>query len=272
MRGTSAASLRELTSTAERLFASDGEQSLTDVAADLFGVEAVIDSSNQAVRLLSDPGREFEIKQSAVRSLFADRIGHAALELTLEAVARRWSEQQDLLDALETLGVVALLHRADSEDALVRVEEELFQFSRIIGQSAELSEAFDAARERPEERRRIARTLLEGRAHPLTELLAAQAVGRLSDVKPAQRVLELAELASERRRRLLAVVTSARELSDAQSERLSRILASIYGREVQMNLEVEPDVVGGLRIQVGDDQIDASVLARLEQARARLVA
>ena len=103
-----------------------------------------------------------------------------------------------------------------------------------------------------------------------TELLAAQAVGRRSDVKPARRVLRFAQLASEERRRLLAIVTSARPLSEDQSARLGAILARAYGREVQMNLETSPDVVGGMRIQVGDDLVDATVLARLADARSRL--
>jgi F-type H+-transporting ATPase subunit delta len=41
---------------------------------------------------------------------------------------------------------------------------------------------------------------------------------------------------------------------------------------VQLNLDVDPEVVGGLRIQVGDDLYDATVLARLSRARSSLVA
>jgi len=69
----------------------------------------------------------------------------------------------------------------------------------------------------------------------------------------------------------MAVVESSRPLSEQQVSRLGAILARSYGREVQMNLEVSADVVGGLRVHVGDDLYDATVLARLAQARAHLV-
>ena len=77
--------------------------------------------------------------------------------------------------------------------------------------------------------------------------------------------------ASERRRRSFASVASAMPLDEAQQARLGALLAGIYGREIHINLQVDPDVVGGLRIQVGDDLYDATVLARLSRARAQLV-
>src|SRR5699024_6186070 len=114
--------------------------------------------------------------------------------------------------------------------------------------------------------------LLDGRTHRLSAALAARAVGRRSETKPARRVEEFARFASDRRRRAFAAVSSAVPLNEAQQARLGAVLAAIYGREVQMNLQVDPDVVGGLRIQVGDDLYDATVLARLSRARSQMVA
>ncbi|MCW1805906.1 F0F1 ATP synthase subunit delta [Brachybacterium squillarum] len=271
MRGTSSTSLREVTQRSEQLFRGD-DVALGTIAADLFGIADAIDSSNQLVRTLSDGGRPAEVKESVVRSLFEGKVGPVALELALEVVRRRWSEQEDVLDALEQLGVEALLEQASREDALGAVEEELFQVSRLIEDSSELSGALDDARGTPGRREGIIARLLEGRAHPLTVALAARGVERRSDLKPARRLLAFAEIASARRRRLLAVVASARPLAPEQLSRLGSILAGIYGREVQINTELDEDVVGGLRIEVGDDLYDATVLARLAQARTRLVA
>src|SRR5690606_36420061 len=92
-----------------------------------------------------------------------------------------------------------------------------------------------------------------------------------TELKPARRVEEFARFAADRRRRAFAAVSSAVPLNETQQARLGAVLASIYGREVQMNLQVDPDVVGGLRIQVGDDLYDATVLARLTRARSQLV-
>lgn len=271
MRGTSRASLREVVDGAETRFRSP-DVPLEQTADELFSAARVIDSSNQLVRLLSDGGLPAPVKQTAARELFSGRIGETALTLVVDVVGHRWSEQEDVLDALERLGVTALLVQADRSGNLETVEEELFQVSRLIEQSPALSEALDSARDASAEREAIVHGVLDHQADALTVALVAQAVGRRSEAKPARRVLELAEYASERRRRLLAVVSSARPLNAAQQQRLGAILDRIYGRSVQLNLEVSPDVVGGLRIQVGDELYDATVLARLAQARERLAA
>jgi F-type H+-transporting ATPase subunit delta len=271
MRGTSSTSFAEVLRLTEAAFAGDRD-ALETSAQELFSVADAIDSSNQLVRTLSDPGRPAEVKEATVRSLFTGRIGPQTLEASLEIVRRRWSEQEDILDALELLGVTALLEQAQSEGVLEQVEGELFEVSRLIDDSGELTAALDGHREDPSQRAAILRSLLEGRIHRLAAALAARAVGRRTGTKPARRVEEFARFASDRRRRAFAAVSSAVPLSDTQQSRLGAVLAGIYGREVQMNLQVDPEVVGGLRIQVGDDLYDATVLARLSRARAKLVA
>lgn len=271
MRGTSSTSFGEVLRQADSASQAD-RGALEPGAEELFSVADAIDSSNQLVRTLSDPGRPAEVKEAAVRSLFGDRVSPQTLGSTLEVVRRRWSQQEDVLDALELLGVAALLDLAGFEGVLEQVEGELFEVSRLIDGSGELTAALDDARENPSQRAALLRRLLDGRVHRLTVALAARAVGRRSDIKPARRVEEFARFASERRRRAFAEVASAVPLNESQQARLSAILAGIYGREVQLNLQVDPDVVGGLRIQVGDDLYDATVLARLSRARAKLVA
>ncbi|HVQ23076.1 MAG TPA: F0F1 ATP synthase subunit delta, partial [Candidatus Saccharimonadia bacterium] len=80
----------------------------------------------------------------------------------------------------------------------------------------------------------------------------------------------VAELAAERRNRLVASVTSGSELSQAQMDRLGSILQQAYGQDLQLNVTVDPEIIGGLRIQVGADVVDSTVLARLADARRRL--
>ena len=77
-------------------------------------------------------------------------------------------------------------------------------------------------------------------------------------------------VAAERRKRLVAAVTSASVLTEAQETRLGALLERAYGRAVQLNVTVDPTVIGGLRIQVGADVVDSTVLSRLADARRRL--
>lgn len=271
MRGTSSTSFAEVLRHVEAAFAAD-DAALDAEAQELFSVADAIDSSNQLVRTLSDPGRPASIKESTVRSLLSNRVSPRALETTLEVVRHRWSEQEDILDALELLGVTALLGQAQSEGVLEQVESELFDVSRMIDGSGELTAALDGERDDPARRASLLGRLLDGRTHRLTVALSARAVGRRTETKPARRVEEFARFASDRRRRAFASVSSAVPLSEPQLARLGAVLATIYGRKIQLNLTVDPAVVGGLQIQVGDDLYDATVLARLSRARSQLVA
>ena len=270
MRGTSAAALREVAARAEAAFRSGAP--LEALAEDLFSSARVIDSSNQLVRLLSDGGRAVEIRRDAVQRLFAGKVGGEALEVLLDIVSQRWSAQQDLLDAIAHVGELALFALADREQKLGTVEEQLFSLSRTIEAEPALAAALEDPKKDGAQRATVLGKLLDGKADQVTIRLACEAIRRRGDKRPAARILALAERASERRQRLLAVVTSARPLSSAQMGRLPAILHRIYGRDVHVNVEVSESVVGGLRIQVGGDLYDATVLARLSQARDALAA
>jgi F-type H+-transporting ATPase subunit delta len=80
----------------------------------------------------------------------------------------------------------------------------------------------------------------------------------------------LARLAAERRNRLVAVVTSAVPLSDVQRDRLARSLAKLYGKELHLNLDVDPDVLGGIRVQIGDEVINGSLADRIDEVSRRM--
>jgi F-type H+-transporting ATPase subunit delta len=69
---------------------------------------------------------------------------------------------------------------------------------------------------------------------------------------------------------MVATVSSARPLAAAQLERLEKGLAAQYGRALRLNQVVDPAVIGGLRVQVGDDVIDGSIASRLGELRLQL--
>ena len=75
------------------------------------------------------------------------------------------------------------------------------------------------------------------------------------------------ELASRRREELTALVTVAAPLTEQQSARLRSALESHYGKSVILQVVLEPEVMGGIRVQVGDEVVDGTVLRRLEEAR-----
>lgn len=68
----------------------------------------------------------------------------------------------------------------------------------------------------------------------------------------------------------IATVTSAAPLTAAQLTALEKTLGARYGQALRINLITDPTIVGGLRVQIGDDVIDGTVAARLADLRIRL--
>lgn len=78
---------------------------------------------------------------------------------------------------------------------------------------------------------------------------------------------ELADVAAGRVR---ATATTAVELEPGDSERLARELSERLGKEVRLEVKVDPAIIGGMVLQIGDRLVDASLATRLQQLRRRL--
>ena len=172
-------------------------------------------------------------------------------------------------DALEMLAVRSVLVEAQEQGHLDDVEEELFRLRQVILADVELQEAFNRRARPVADRQDLVNHLLDGRAQPQSILLARRAVV----ARTASMLTTLStymEQAVAVRERTLAVVTTATELSDDQRRRIHEQVERITGREVVMHEIVDPNVLGGARVEVGNEVIDGTVASRLDQARRKL--
>ncbi|MEU3250832.1 F0F1 ATP synthase subunit delta [Streptomyces sp. NPDC006997] len=240
------------------------------LADELAAVTALLDREVSLRRVLTDPAQSGEAKADLVQRLLGGQIGGSAADLVSGMVRARWSQSRDLVDALEELANTADLTAAQRTGTLDDVEDELFRFGRIVASNTGLRAALTDRKATTAAKGELLRSLLGGRAARTTERLVTRLV-----TAPRGRSLEaglesLSKLAADRRDRMVAVVTSAVPLSDGQKQRLGAALAKLYGRQMHLNLEVDPAVVGGIRVQVGDEVINGSLADRLEDAERRL--
>ncbi|NUR02404.1 MAG: F0F1 ATP synthase subunit delta [Streptomyces sp.] len=266
------ASREALAAARERLDALTDSTSAdaTKLADELAAVTALLDREVSLRRVLTDPAQAGEAKAELAQRLLGSQVGGPTADLVSGMVRSRWSQSRDLVDALEELADTAELTAAQKRGALDDVEDELFRFGRIVSSNTELRAALTDRAATTAAKIELLHRLLGGRAVPSTERLVTRLV-----TAPRGRSLEaglesLSKLAAERRDRLVAVVTSAVPLSDPQKQRLGAALAKLYGHKMHLNIDVDPEVLGGIRVQVGDEVINGSIADRIEDAGRRL--
>ena len=264
---------REATAAARERLDALTDNTSVDAAAladELAGVTTLLNREVSLRRVLTDPAQAGEAKAELAGRLLGGQVSGTTADLVAGLVRSRWSQSRDLVDALEVLSAVAELTAAQRTGALDDVEDELFRFGRIVASNTELRAALTDRAATKSAKSELLRSLLGGRANVTTERLVTRLV-----TAPRGRSLEaglesLSKLAADRRNRMVAVVTSAVPLSDAQKQRLGAALAKVYGRPMHLNLDVDPEVLGGIRVQVGDEVINGSIADRLDEAARRM--
>ncbi|MGL5819364.1 MAG: F0F1 ATP synthase subunit delta [Phycicoccus sp.] len=247
--------------------ALDSSRDWPALAEELFAVTGVVEGNASLRRALADPSREGEAKAALARSLFDSRLSAPTVDLVAAVAGQRWSAERDLGDTLEGLAVQTLLARAEREGRIDRVEDELFRFERIVAGDPGLRDVLSSRNTDGEGKAGVVDALLEGKAAPETRRLARQAV-RVPRGRRLDRVMEAyLDLASRRRDEVNALVTVAGPLTEEQSGRLGTALERLYGKRILLQVVLDPRVVGGSRVQVGDEVVDGTVLRRLDEAR-----
>jgi F-type H+-transporting ATPase subunit delta len=264
------ASRDSLSALRESLDARRAEPGFEAVSADLLAVADLLGREKSLRVQLADGGRPEGARGGLAEALLANRVAPLALAVVRDVVDSRWSNDADLVDALEQLGAQAAFTVAEADGELDRVEEELFRFNRAVDSSADLQMTLTDPSLPSAAKSGIVRDLLVGKASPVTAALLEYTVGHLHGRRVDAAVSSLSDLAARQRERVVAHVRVAAPLDEGQQRRLTDALTRVKGRQVRLDVVIDPAVLGGIAVQVGDEVIDGTIAARLEQARRAL--
>ena len=270
MQGASRSSLASLRGVLGEQSRGADAAALGQLSESLFAVVSLLTGQGSLRRTLSDPAIEADAKVRVVDSLFADRVAATAVELLRSLARSRWSEPRDVVDAVEELAVEAALQQAEAEGSLDEVEDELFRFGRIVDREPALRASLTDRNLPDDLRRQLLHQLIDGKVAKVSAALIERAViaprGRT-----IERVLEdYTNLAAKRRDRLVAHVTTAVDLTHEQQTKLAQALKREFGHDVRLQVVVDPELIGGMTVRVGDELIDGSVARHLDAARRQL--
>lgn len=250
------------TTTAELTAAKVGDLS---VARELFAAAREIADSAQLSGALSSWGAPAQARAQVAATVFA---GYSATtgRLLAAAVSERWSSTADLITGIEELAIrAAALGAADAD-----VAGELFEVARTVAENPELELALGSRLGDASAKGTLIQTLLGGRASEATTLIVSQLVQQPRERRVRAMLGRALTLVADQRGKSVATVRVASELDAAQRDRLAAALSSRYGSDVTVNVVVDPSVVGGMRVEIGDDVIDGTVSSRINDLRQRL--
>ena len=266
------ASRESLATARERLDAllAGGESNPIAAGDELFAVVDLLDGQAAVRAALTDPSREGGDKSALATDLLGGKLSDQVVGFVADTARSRWSAPRDLGDAVEQLGVQSILVSAEGAGRLDDVEDELFRFSRIVGSEPSLRSTL-ADRGIPADRKAaLLNSLLDTRASTEAARLVNRAVTHPRGRQIEDALAAMGAAVARRRERLVATVTTAVPLAAEQRDRLAAALARQFGHVVHLNIVVDPAVMGGMRVALGDEIIDGTISTRLHEAARSL--
>ncbi|MBO1771022.1 F0F1 ATP synthase subunit delta [Agrococcus sp. TF02-05] len=233
-------------------------------ARDLFRASRALERSPQVLSSLGDAVSSPD-SRAALAQRVLGQLGGAAVSIVAHLARQRWSETDDLLAAIDE-AAVRIAVRSTGDD----VVGEIASFERIVASDAQLELALGGLQGSADEKAALVHRLLSGRASETTLAILDHLVRAPRGRRIGQRLRSAAKQVAAAAGRSLATVTTAREINPAQLDRLRAGLERQYGRTLQLQQVVDPAVLGGLRVSIGDDVIDGTVRSKLTDLRLSL--
>lgn len=241
------------------------------IGNELFTITKVLDDSIQLERALTDPSRPVADKAAVLKELLGDNAHPMTMEIMTDLVSRRWSRARDIANAVEDFGVDAMMYYADATDATLQVSIELSELhSALLNLPVVRAKLYDY-QATSEARVKLFREVFSGKTlNKVTMRLAEHATCNLRRRRYLETIQWLINKFSRHMGESMVTVTTATPLKKEQIKRLVEVYSAKVGRQVHINSVVDPTVLGGMRIQVGDEVTDNTVVAQLQNLHRKV--
>lgn len=241
------------------------------IGNELFTITKVLDDSIQLERALTDPSRPVADKVAVLTELLGDNVHPMTMEIMTDLVSRHWSRARDIANAVEDFGVDAMMYYADATGATLQVSVELSELhSALLNLPVVRAKLYDY-QATSEARVKLFHEVFSGKTlNKVTMRLAEHATCNLRRRRYLETIQWLINKLSRHMGESMVTVTTATPLKKEQIERLVEVYSAKVGRQVHINSVVDPTVLGGMRIQVGDEVTDNTVVAQLQNLHRKV--
>ena len=241
------------------------------IGNELFTITKVLDDSIQLERALTDPSRPVADKVAVLTELLGDNVNPMTMEIMTDLVSRHWSRARDIANAVEDFGVDAMMYYADATGATLQVSVELSELhSALLNLPVVRAKLYDY-QATSEARVKLFREVFSGKTlNKVTMRLAEHATCNLRRRRYLETIQWMINKFSRHMGESMVTVTTATPLKKEQIKRLVEVYSAKVGRQVHINSVVDPTVLCGMRIQVGDEVTDNTVVAQLQNLHRKV--
>jgi F-type H+-transporting ATPase subunit delta len=164
----------------------------------------------------------------------------------------------------------ALFELAVEMSILDQVDGELRDLTELLSSNKELKYLLNHPNIEVEAKKEILGKILDKSASEISRHFLFLLIDRRRQNLVALIQREFSRLANEARNIVEANVTSAAKLTSSQEEKLKQVITNFTGKNVQLHVEVSPDLIGGAKLQIGDRVMDGSISTALNKMREKL--
>mmetsp|Transcript_36530 Transcript_36530/g.53593 ORF Transcript_36530/g.53593 Transcript_36530/m.53593 type:complete len:212 (-) Transcript_36530:166-801(-) len=155
---------------------------------------------------------------------------------------------------------------ASKQSILEKVEEELLAIKETANKSAEFSQFLENPIMSRNEKSAMIESLLKGKTTPVTLNLMSVLAGNAKLGDTTKIVDDYVKLMKAKRGEVEATIISAAALTKAQTDAVASAMKNQVGegKKVVLSTKVDPSIIGGLQVQIGDQFLDLSVVSRID--------
>ncbi|BDR54046.1 ATP synthase subunit delta [Bombiscardovia apis] len=242
-----------------------------DIAQELFSFVTLLDTYPRLERALTDPSRPQTDKSRVVDDLLDGKAHDLTIAILRDLSSRHWSKVMHIANAVEDMAVDALTYYTDAVDQTSAVAGELAQvYSALIDHPIVLFRLSDEYSE-PQARVALIDELLEGKGLlPVTMQLVEHATRDLRGRRFLHTVDWLVDRFSTHMHETMVTVVTAVPLTHEQMVKVVDVYSKKLGHAVHVNAIVNPEVIGGMRVEYGSEVTDNTVLTQLKQLKRQM--
>lgn len=233
-------------------------------ASELLHVVSQLRAEESLASAFCDASVDFEAKEQLLTRVFP-ALSEGTLKLLTVALAQRWSETVEFVNGLEEVAVRVAAVTCE------QIDDELLALAALIDSNHELELLLASKIETAEKKLALVAKLFETKVSTVARLILESVVAFPHGKRVSEKLRFFAHTIVQQQGKILALVTVAQPLNEDRQDRLEASLSRIYDTPVKISYLVDPSLVGGIRVQVGDEVIDGTIRQRLDDLRLQLI-